>query len=333
MTKTRVGVIGLGGIAQLVHLPILSKLPSVQIEAVSEINKTRLKTISEKFGIDKTYTDYNEMLKNTELDAAIIATPTNTHHQVAIDCLNTGLNILIEKPIATNLEEAQNIDATAKQVNKMVMVGMNARFRPDSMLLKSLINSGELGEIFYIRCGWNRKQSSNENWFLKKKEAGGGVILDLGIVLLDLGIWLLDYPPLQSVSVQNFMHQSESVEDSAVGFLRFKNNAVLNFEISWSFHSEKDSFALTAFGTKGTAHLNPLRAYKRMGGSHIDYTPGTAGNIKNLYKKSYENELKHFLASVRGEVKPHSSSEDALIRMELIEGIYKSAELKSEITF
>jgi predicted dehydrogenase len=333
MTKTRVGVIGLGGIAQLVHLPILSKLPSVQIEAVSEINKTRLSTISEKFNIDKTYTDYKEMLNDTELDAAIIATPTNTHHQVAIDCLNKGVNILIEKPIATSLEEAKNIDSTAKQVNKLAMVGMNARFRPDSMLLKSLINSGELGEIFYIRCGWNRKQSSDENWFLKKKEAGGGVILDLGIVLLDLGIWLLDYPPLQSISVSNFMHQSESVEDSAVGFLRFKNNAVLNFEVSWSLHSERDSFVLTAFGTEGTAHLNPLRAYKRMEGDHMDYTPSTTGNIKNLYKKSYENELKHFIASVRGEVKPRSSSEDALVRMELIEGIYKSAESKSEITY
>jgi predicted dehydrogenase len=129
------------------------------------------------------------------------------------------------------------------------------------------------------------------------------------------------------------MHQSDSVEDSAVGFLRFKNNAVLNFEISWSFHSEKDSFALTTYGTKGTAHLNPLRAYKRMGGGHVDYTPATTGNVKNLYKKSYENELKHFIASVRGEVHPRSSSEDALMRMEIIEGIYKSAEQQSEITF
>jgi predicted dehydrogenase len=333
MTKTRVGVIGLGGIAQLVHLPILSKLPSVQIEAVAEINSNRLKTISEKFGIDKTYKDYNDMLRDNELDAVIIATPTNTHHKVAIDCLNKGANILIEKPIATSLEEAKDIDSTSKKANKLAMVGMNGRFRPDAMLLKSLINSGELGEIFYVRCGWNRKQSSDENWFLKKKEAGGGVILDLGIVLLDLGIWLLDYPPLKSISVQNFMHQSENVEDSAVGFLRFKNDSVLNFEISWSFHSEKDSLALTAFGTKGTAHLNPLRAYKRMGGGHIDYTPATTGNVKNLYKKSYENELKHFIASVRGEVQLRSSSEDALIRMELIEGIYKSAELKSEINF
>ncbi len=333
MTKTRVGVIGLGGIAQLVHLPILSKQPSVEIAAVAEINNNRRRTIAEKFGIEKTYSDYNEMLSENELDAVIIATPTNTHHKVALDCLNNKVNILIEKPIATNLKEAEEIDAKAKEVNKIAMVGMNARFRPDAMLLKSLINSGELGEIFYVRCGWNRKQSSSEEWFLKKKESGGGVILDLGIVLLDLGIWLLDYPPLQSISVQNFMHQSQSVEDSAVGFLRFKNNSVLNFEISWSFHSEKDSFVLTAFGTKGTAHLNPLRAYKRMGGGHMDYTPATTSNLKDLYKKSYENELKHFIASIRGEVKPRSSSEDALVRMGLIEGIYKSAELKSEITF
>jgi predicted dehydrogenase len=154
MTKTRVGVIGLGGIAQLVHLPILSKLPSVSIEAVSEINSNRLKTISDKFGIEKSYKDYNDMLQDCELDAAIIATPTNTHHKVAIDCLNNGVNLLIEKPVATNLKEAKDIDSTAKKVNKMAMVGMNARFRPDSMLLKSLINSG----LYSLRVEQETKQ-------------------------------------------------------------------------------------------------------------------------------------------------------------------------------
>lgn len=333
MNNTRVGIIGLGGIAQLVHLPILRKLNSVDIAAVSEINKNRLNTVADKFSIEERFTDYKLMLENTDLDAVIIATPTNTHHQIALDCLAHKKHILVEKPVATTYIETKDICEASKDAGKYTMVGMNARFRPDAMLLKSLINSGELGDIFYIRAGWARKQSSSENWFSKKKIAGGGAIIDLGIVLLDLSMWLLGYPDLKSVSVQKYHHRTKGVEDSAVGFVRFGNSAVINFDVSWSFHSEKDSFALTAFGTEGTAHLNPLKAYKRVQSGNIDFTPSTTSNLNKLYKKSYENELKHFIGTLQSNTPLMSSCEDALKRMELIEGIYKSAELDQEIKF
>lgn len=333
MQKTRVGIIGLGGIAQVVHLPILSKMDSVEIVAVSEINKNRLNTISEKYGIQQKYTDHQKMLTENDIEAIIIATPTDTHHSVALDCLDAGANILIEKPIATSQDQAKDICASAKKNNKLAMVGMNARFRPDSMLLKSLINSGELGDMFYVKSTWARKQSSTENWFLKKKQSGGGVLLDLGIVLLDLSLWLLNFPSLSTVSVQKFNHRAKGVEDSAVGFIRGTDSSVINFEVSWSFHSDKDSFGLTAFGTEGTAQLNPLKAYKRIESGNIDYTPASNSNPKNMYKKSYENELKHFIGSIRSNNPVLSSCEDALKRMELIENIYKSAELNREIKF
>lgn len=333
MSRTRIGVIGLGGIGQLVHVPILSKMQSVELVSVAEINKNRLKTVSTKYGIKNTYTDYREMISSNDLDAVIIATPTSTHTDIAIDCLEAGKHILIEKPISINFEEADGINSTAQKLNKIAMVGMNARFRPDAMLLKSLINSGELGEIFYIRSGWNRKQSSQEKWFIEKSNAGGGVIIDLGIVLLDLGLWLLDFPPLSSVSVQTFKHNTKTVEDSAVGFIRFTNGSVINFEVSWSFHSDKDSMMLTAFGKKGTAHINPFRAYKREETGHIDLTPASSSSNKNLFKKSYENELNHFVSAVKQNSKVISSSSDALERMKLIEGIYKSAEKGIEIKF
>jgi len=333
MDKTRVGVIGLGGIAQVVHLPILSKMDSVEIVAVSEINKNRLNTISEKYGIKQKFTDHQKMLTENKLDAIIIATPTDTHHSVSLDCLDAGANILIEKPIATSQEEAKSICDSAIKNNKIAMVGMNARFRPDSMLLKSLISSGELGKIFYVKSSWARKQSSTEKWFLKKQQAGGGVLLDLGIVLLDLSLWLLDFPALNSVSVQKFNHRTKGVEDSAVGFIRGADSSVINFEVSWSFHSDKDSFGLTTYGTEGTAQLNPLKAYKRTESGNIDYTPSTSSSSKNMYKKSYENEIKHFIGSIRSNNPVISSCKDALKRMELIENIYRSAELNEEVKF
>lgn len=328
--KTKIAIIGLGGVAQLVHLPILTKLNSVEIPAVAEVNKTRLKTVASKFGITKQYTDYLEMIDNEEIDAVIISTPTNTHKDIAVDCLNNKKHVLIEKPIATNYIEAKEIDDAAKKNKKQAMIGMNFRFRPDTMLLKSLINSGELGDIFYIQCGWTRKQSSEQNWFKKKNLAGGGVLLDLGIVLLDTALWLLDYPNIKNVTAQNFYHSYAGVEDSSVGFVRFNNNSILSYNISWSFHDESDRFKLAAMGTEGTGHLNPLKAYKKVGSSRVDYTTNTSTKGKNLFKKSFENELKHFVGVVNGIGPMISSSNEALLRMRLVEGLYKSAKNNKE---
>ena len=331
--NTKIAVIGLGGVAQLVHLPILSKINSIDIVAVSEVSKSRLKTVADRFHIKERFTDFNEMLEKVEIDAVVISTPTNTHKEIAVECLNNKKHVLIEKPIALNFQEAKDIDDAAKKNKRKAMVGMNFRFRPDTMLLKSLINSGELGELFYIKCGWARKQSSEQKWFQKKNLAGGGVLLDLGIVLLDTALWLLDFPKIKNVSAQNFFHAEQSMEDSSVGFIRFNNSSILNYEVSWSFHDETDSFKLAALGTEGTGHLNPLRAYKKVASTRVDYTLGTGTQTKNLFKKSYENELKHFIGAIQDSNPLISSSEEALLRMKLVESLYKSAKSKSEISF
>jgi predicted dehydrogenase len=331
MEKSKIAVIGIGRVAQLIHLPVLTKLPNVDVSSIAETNKTRLQTIGQKFNIKKQFTDYKELLANDEVEAVVIATPTNTHADIAIDCLNAGKHVLIEKPIALNATEAKKINDTAKKNKKNVMIGMNLRYRPDAMLMKSLVSSGELGHIFYIRCGWLRKQSSDQKWFLKKSQSGGGVIIDLGTLMLDLALWIMNDHDILSVSVQKFNHNTRDVEDSAVGLLRLQNGQVISFEVSWGLHAEWDKFHLAAFGTKGTAHLNPLRAYKRLGASQIDYTLSNSANNTNLFKKSYENELKHFISVVRENTPVLSTGDDAVALMKLLEAIYKSAETQKEI--
>jgi len=155
--------------------------------------------------------------------------------------------------------------------------------------------------------------------------------MDLGIVILDLALWLYDFVPIKSVSVQKFHHKLKDVEDSAVGFIRLENGAVISFEVSWSLYSETNGFNLTAFGTKGSALLNPLRAYKRIDSLSLDYSTSTTSSKTNLFRKSYENELKHFIGSVRGNNPVISSSENAMMRMKLLDAIYKSAESNKEV--
>lgn len=331
MEKVKIGVIGLGGVAQLVHLPNLSKMQNVELVAVAEVNKNRLHTIADKFGVKNKYTDYKDLLVKSDINAVIVTTPTSSHTEIAIDCLNAGKDVLVEKPLAKTYIEAKKIAETAKKNKRILMVGMNLRYRPDTMVLRSFINSGEIGEPFYIKCGWIRKQSSSEKWFTKKEESGGGVIIDLGIHILDLALWLLDYPSITSVSTQNYYHNTKSVEDTSINFIKCSNSAVINMEVSWSLPVEKDHFYAEVYGTKGSFTINPIRLYKKVENDYINLTPAQSDPPQVLFKKSYLNELKSFIGAIKGLNPVLSSGEEAVHRMKIIEAMYESAGKKHEI--
>jgi len=331
MEKTKVGVIGLGGIAQLVHLPNIVKLSNAEVTAVSEIDKRKLNAVADKFNITNRYSNYKELLENSDVDVVIIATPTSSHSEVAIKALNCGIHVLVEKPFVRSFEEGIPVVEAAKKANKLVIVGMNLRHKPDAMLLKSVISSDEIGKIFYIKGGWIRRQSSDQAWFMQKEEAGGGVIIDLGIVLLDLALWLLDYPKVESISTQNFYQNTKNIEDSSISFLRCNNSRLINLETSWSLPMEKDSHYFTVYGTKGYATLNPFRVYKKYEDQYVEVGSSQTESSAVLFQKSYLNELKSFIGAIRGTNPVISSGEEALERMKIVEAMYKSSAEQKEI--
>ncbi len=331
MEKTKVAVIGLGSIAQLVHLPNLTKMSNVNVVSVAEINSGRLNTIADKFNIKERYSDYNELLEKSEVDAVIIATPTSAHKEMAVASLKAKKDILVEKPLARTYTEGKAIIDAAKKNKKKIMVGMNLRYRPDAMILRSILGAGEIGDPFYVKCGWIRRQSSAQKWFTKKEESGGGVIVDLGVSLLDLSLWLLDYPEVTSVTTQCYNHNTKNVEDTALSFLRCKNSSSISIETSWSLPVEKDIFYLTVYGTKGAASLSPFRIYKKIDAQFIDLTPSQSESPMSAFKKSYLNELKSFIGAVRGLNPIFSSGEQSLLRLKIIDAMYQSTKQKNEI--
>jgi predicted dehydrogenase len=331
MEKVKVAVIGLGGIAQLIHLPFLVKANNISVSAVAEINKNRLNTIADKFNITERYTNYKDLLEKSDTDAVIIATPTSTHKEIAINVLQAKKDVLVEKPLARTYDEAKPIVEAARKNKRKIMVGMNLRYRPDAMILRSLIKNNEIGIPLYVKCGWFRSQSSQGKWFTRKEESGGGVIIDLGILLLDLSLWLLNYPPVETVSTQRYFHNTKNVEDTAISFIRCQDSSIINMETSWSLPVEKDIFYLNIYGTKGTASLNPFRIFKRVEDQLIDLTPAGSESALSLLRKSYLNELKSFIGAVKGLNPIFSSGDEALSRMKVVEAMYKSASENQEI--
>jgi predicted dehydrogenase len=166
-----------------------------------------------------------------------------------------------------------------------------------------------------------------------KDKSGGGVFLDLGIVMLDLALWMTGYPEVKRVDSSTYSHATPGVEDSAAVFLFMKNGATITIEVSWSFYIENELFYCNIYGDKGSAKLNPLKIHREMHGSIVNVTPGKIDDIQNLFRRSYENELKHFVGAVRGIHQVISTADEAVLRMRIVDAIYQSAAKKKEIYF
>lgn len=334
MEKTKLAIIGLGGIAQVMHLPILGKFNDVSIDAICDKDFGKAKLLAKKYSINKLYKNVEEMLsENPEINAVIIATPTDTHLDVSIKCLEAGKNVLVEKPIARDYRETEKIVEAAEINKKILMVGMNNRFRSDAMVQRTFVNSKEIGDIFYVKTGWLKTKSSTEKWFMEKEKAGGGVFIDNGIAMLDLGMWMLGFPEVKSVSAINYYHNTKKVEDSNFTFVKFKNGSSLTIEVSWSLLRNGEFYYCNVFGTEGSSSINPIKVHKKTELGVTEVTPKTIKFSPDVIKTSYEYELKYFIKSVKGENKPVSTGHEALNVMQVVDGVYKSAKSGKEIVF
>ncbi len=336
MEKIKVGVIGLGNIAQIIHLPILSKLENVQLVALCDTEFQRAKLLGERYKVKHIFQDYQDLLAMTDLDAVIIATPTNTHKEIAIAAIKAQKHCLVEKPLARTAKEAKEILDVLNKSNIKMMVGMNQRFRPDAMILKSFIENGEIGDVFFVKCGWLKKNPVDRQWKTQKSVSGGGVFLDLGIMVLDLALWILNFPEAHSVSAVNFGRyrydeHSADVEDFSSVLIRLKTGQAMTIDTSWNFEVDNDLLFCNVYGNKGFARVYPLKFHKKINDKLINVTPEKIGSIQDIYKRSYYNELRHFIDAVSGLYPLSSTAKDAYERMNIVDAIYKSAKIGKEV--
>lgn len=331
MEKIRVLFTGLGGIAQIAHLPILSKMDNVEIAGVCDIDKNKARNVAAKYNVKNSYNSLDEMLDSVNADCLIVSSPNSMHKEQAIKGLEKGLNVLVEKPLARNYEEAVSIVDAAKKSKKLLMVGMNNRFRPEVMMQESFVSAGEIGEVFYVKTGYLKKRSTSEKWSVNKTESGGGVFMDLGIVILDIALWIMKFPKIKSVSAVNYYHDFKEVEDSSFVMIRFENGSTVSIETSWSLHRANDMFYCNVYGRAGSTSINPLRIYKNMHETLVNVTPVKIEKPTNLFKRTYEYELSNFINSVLTGKPSLSDGSEALERMKVVDAVYKSAAAGKEI--
>lgn len=331
----RVGVVGCGGIAQIVHIPILARLKAARLTALCDVDVQKAAILANRFDVPSVYGDIEEMIEGSQLDAVFILTPNSLHLPMTLLALANGLHVFVERPAGRNAEEASKIAAAARSAERNVMVGMHSRFRPDLRHLHTYIQEQRFGKVFFVKAEWLQAkfEAVREEWLLSSSIAGGGVLMDLGLQLVDTTWWLVGRPPLQSVKAhQTRVDPQLSVEDFCSFYLRFANDVKLSAHVSWNFPIARDRFFAEVFGANGSCTLNPFRIEKIWQGKSLNITPQTHTSGRILFRMAYEAEIRHFVQFLTGNAAVLESTIDEAVEvMGIIDAIYRSLHTNREI--
>lgn len=328
MREIGVGIIGAGGAAQVVHLPILKRLPDVKLAALVDSDREKAKTIAERFDVPFVGGAIEELEELEGVDAVVVCTPNDCHEENVVAALELGKHVLCERPISTDSASAARMIEAAERAGRQLMVAMNQRFRYDVRAIKQFVASGELGDVFFVRSAWlnRRHRKPRRGWRRDASRAGGGALMDLGVQAIDVALWLLDFPRLERVTAR--FHGSGEVEDSAVVLMALEGDATISVEATWELHEERDRHSLFVLATNGSAEMAPFRVLKELETGLTEVTPPL--DTGNPYTASYRQEWAEFLRLVRGE-KPLEVEEEQVGLMRIVEACYRSAEEGREV--
>lgn len=352
MNKIKVGIIGTGTISRC-HMDAYVKNPNVELYALCDIDEGRLEEAGKEYGVERLYNDINEMLKQLpELDAVSVTTWNSEHASCVIAALNAGKHVLCEKPMATTVEEAVKMAEVAKKNEKLLMIGFVRRFGDDMKILKDFQSTGYLGDIYYSKATYIRRNGNPMGWFGDKSRSGGGPLIDLGVHVIDFVRYAMGNPkpvsvygatfkklgsrdniktPKAYVSASATDHDICDVEDLASAMIRFDNGAALQIEASFSLNVEKNEGKIQVFGTK---------AGVTVGGSSLKFASEINDYLANVEiqantsveaDKVFQGEIDHFVDCILNGTECMNPAEDGIEIMKILTAIYKSAETGHEV--
>ncbi|MYL55945.1 Gfo/Idh/MocA family protein [Virgibacillus halodenitrificans] len=346
----KVGVIGVGSISQFHIEPYLSN-EKVELVALCDINENRLMEKGKKYGVEKLYKDFNELVKDKEIDAVSICTWNNSHAEIAISAMEAGKHVLVEKPLSMSVEEALAVQETQKKTGKLLQVGFVRRHGDNAKLLKKFIDNGELGEIYYAKASCLRRLGNPGGWFSDITKSGGGPLIDLGVHMIDICWYFMGKPRPVSVSGNSYkklgnrshienlsFYQAadydpslNDVEDLTNAIIRFENGASLMVDVSFTLQAKEDELFVKLFGDKGGAEIEPeLALVTEKHNTILNITP-QIDNVAFDFSKAFENEVNHFVECCLDGKDSIAPVSDGVQVMKILNAVYESAKTGKEI--
>lgn len=355
--KLRIGIIGTGGIAGS-HIASYKKQPDVEVVAGADLIPGKAEKFFEDNEVEaKAFTDYKEMIDTMNLDAVSVCTYNRTHAECTIYALEHGLPVLLEKPMTVTLEEAIAIREAEKKSGKIVSVGFQPRFDANMQMIKKIVQSGELGRIYYVQTGGGRRHGIPVSWsetFIENDKAGLGALGDIGCYSIDLVMNALGNPKPLTVTgtaTDYFGTTPEayaqvgkpecakkfSVDDFASAYIRLEGGIILDFRIAWYMHLDTPGDTII-MGTKGSLRIpstdcwngsfnKPMTIYHDVAGEPVETVIPLLPATPDLF----DRKIRSFLnAVITGSEAPVPTSQ-IIYNQAILDGIQRSSDCGHEV--
>lgn len=319
-------------------------MEDVQVVALADPSEEAMKTRAEEYGIDTNhlYTDYKQMLETVKPDAVDICTPNGFHAPASIAASQAGAHVIVEKPMAmTDIEAGEMIEA-AKKADKKLVIGFQYRYDPKTKFLKQAADEGCFGKPVFARVQALRRRGI-PNWgvFGRKDLQGGGPMIDIGVHMLEMAHFVMGSPkPVAAVGMTstylgdkpsniasvwpNWDYKTYTVEDVAIGHIRFETGAVLHIEAMFAGHIEKDVLDFQIMGEKGGCTWAQPKIFTDQDGHMVNTEPAFLG--ESSFPIMFKAKLRNFVDHVLYDQPSYSPAEDGLMVQQMLSGIYRSAE-------
>jgi predicted dehydrogenase len=317
-----------------------------EVVAVADVSKERREAFPEQmkeWGVTRpprVYESAEKLIADPEVDAVCVALPNYLHAPVALRAIKQGKHVFTEKPPTMNAAEAKRIQSAVEKTGVTYMYVCQRRYDPSAVALRAAIEKGALGEVYHGKATWARARGipiGAGGWFVDKKRAGGGALIDIGVHMLDAAWYFMGSPRPISVSGSAYTKLNHlvpkgvhfDVDDFAIGIVKFENGATILLEASWALNQkENDRMGVTLYGTKAGAAYAPAVIYAR----------GKNGTLKERAVKGRKGRksdfglmIEHFLQCIETGEEPRSSAREAVALMQMLDGLYRSSRTGREI--
>ncbi len=350
----RIGIIGAGTIS-VPHLEGYRDNPYCEVVAIADLNTKLAQERADAFGVPTVVSDYHDILNDKTIDAVSILLPTFLHKKVTIEALKQGKHVLCEKPPAMNADEVRECVQIAKEVGKVLMYGFVCRFRGQAQYLKNYIKTGKMGEIIFAEVERTSRYSYLGGWFMDKTKARGGVFFDCAIHEIDLALYMMGYPKIKSVTgstsyinkdftdklnghdIRQYSLDAKkydnTVETSASGYITFENGSYLYVKAGRVVLMPENDCVVQICGEKAGAALrgNGDRKLEIIELDSDNYLRDVKPSVDVM--KPYNEEINHFVDCFMNGTECICKNEDVISLMEIMDAVYKSAELGKTVYF
>jgi predicted dehydrogenase len=332
--KIRVGIVGLGKMG-LVHAAAVRSHPGADLVAFCDTSKFMVQSLKSFLPDVKFFDDHSRMLKGLPLDAVYVTTPTGSHAEVARDCAAAGKHVFVEKPLATNLVEAEAVHQAIRESGVQSQVGYVCRYAPTFEKAKAILDSGPIGTILNVgsvkySSDVSRKVEKSWRFMRKASEGGGGVVNEFACHGIDLLVWMFGEPG--TVTAQTKSWYSAEVEDYVLAILGYSDFSAW-IESSWSMQDYRKPYnRIEVTGDNGKLIVTDSEVRWLINRAHAGHDAGWySTNITELYEPvrmfvgdiMFTRQCDDFIAAIANGATPRSPSAEALKTQRVLEVIRK----------